>query len=188
MYAGAHALSVRGLPGLRPLALREAHLLGIVRAAWLVGEEPAGETLEGLLIDRFWRAGRPARDLARRKHRIAQAAGTLLRRLHDAGIQVRHLSARDLAIAELPSAELSVLRPDLRIRARPLSPRRRASDLVRLGTFPEGHVGASDLLRALRAYAGGKGGEEAWWERSALGRLRRGILQEHLGVLCREGR
>ena len=111
-----------------------------------------------------------------------------MRSLHDARISPHDLSPQNLLVTrEAPGQErghVSLYLVDLddtHVRG-DLGLAERGRSLVQLGNLPEGHISTTDLLRALRAYAGG---DATLWSRAWIGYLREPLLEEHLRVVVR---
>ena len=184
-YAAGHALRVRGIPTPRVIALREKRRLGFVVESDLYTEHREDSpSIEEHLGREHGGRERAAGDRARSRHRLAAAAGEVIRRLHDAGYSPPGLSPRALLVSGLPgdgnAPRIEVSELD-GARARKRMPKRlRRRSLVQAATFRGAPVSAADLLRAWRAYAG-PGGSRA--SRDEIRRLAREILDGRLRVL-----
>jgi tRNA A-37 threonylcarbamoyl transferase component Bud32 len=190
-YTAGHALRVRGIASPRVIALHERRPLGCVREAHLVTELIPGATrLDRHLMDEYWGKPRLSGPSSRRKHDLARRIGRFVRALHDAKISAGDLSPQNLLVTagaaeETPETGLPPLHlvdlDDVHV-AEDVSLRERGRNLVQLGNLPEGHITTVDLLRALRAYAGG---DERYWNRRWIHELREALLDEHLRVVVR---
>ncbi len=191
-YAMGHGLRVRRIATPRVIALHECRQLGCVREAYLVTELiPRAARLDRFLTDEYRGKRLPPGPSSRRKHDLARLLGRFLRGLHDAKISPRDLSPQNLLVTDRWFEEKSrgegvfplylVDLDDVRV-VEPVSLGERGKNLVQLGNLPEGHITTMDLLRALRAYAGG---DERYWNRRWILELRESLLKEHLRVVMR---
>ena len=189
-YAAGHAFWVHHVPTPQVLALREHRTLGLVRESYLVTEF----VLDALPLDQFlkkeyWGREAPFGDEARARHRLALRVGNLVRKVHSSGFYPHDFSPQNVLVTRQALVEdgsrltgLQLVDLDHLYLWQPLFRRGRRKNLVQLGNLCEGHIGASDRLRALRAYCGGAV-ESPYCHPAWIRELDRRLLLEHRRVL-----
>jgi tRNA A-37 threonylcarbamoyl transferase component Bud32 len=148
-----HALLARGIPTARPLVVSEPRGGWFARDSYLVTERIAGAVDLHEYARRL--ASRTTPDRERRVRQLAQSVGTLIGRMHAAGLSHRDLKANNLIVVER-AGSVDVLMIDLdglRVR-RTVGPATRSRDLGRLATSAEAHrwLTRTARLRLLRSY------------------------------------
>ncbi len=153
-FRRGHALLNRGIATARPAAaLDRRGPAGGLSDTLLITEPVAG----GIPLPDWLKAGPPAS----RRRRVTRHLAHLVRRLHEAGFSHRDLKAPNLLVAPADGdaarpvlVDLDGLRHTGHVGAG-----RRARDLMRLSVALEewGVARATDRLRFLRAYLGGRG-------------------------------
>lgn len=194
-YGGGHALAVRGIATPEIIALREIRRCGFVREAYLVTAFIENAVpLDEHLFSAYWRS-EVTPELARAKHRLAEALGRLVRLLHKGGLYPQDLSPQNVLVrpqallsaspaiapghGEAPTLLLTDL--DHLYLWKPLIERGRRKNLAQIANLPEGHVSTTDLWRGWCAYARD---DAARRDRPFVAGLRRQLLAEHWKVLA----
>ena len=188
-YAAGHAFWVHKIPSPQVLALREHRTVGLVREAFLVTEfVPDSAPLDRFLKERYLGRSAPQGDAARARHRLAERLGRMVREVHRSGFYPHDLSPQNVLVTPQALgteggdlAGLQLVDLDHLYLWQPLLLRGRRKNLVQLGNLCEGHVGASDRLRALRAYCGHR--DSPYWQPHWIRELDRRLLIEHRRVL-----
>lgn len=151
--ARARACAARGVPTPLPLAAGTVRRHGLVEATLLLLPIVPG-AVDGTQL---WDGGRLPRA---RRRALARALGTLVRTLHDAGVDQDDLAPNNFLWREDREPRLLVIDFE-RVRVgRALPAARRALVLARLDRHLAG-ASASDRMRVLRAYGGDE--RRSWW-------------------------
>lgn len=166
-----HALLERGIATARPLAIvvpprRRFGAPTYIAAEWVAGSRNLGEFAASL-------EGDSRQTRRRRVAAVACALGTLLGRMHAAGVSHRDLKAGNLLVTESGGAATpSIIDLDGAALSRRVSFRRRVKNLSRLAESADalGCATLSDRLRFLKAWIEASTEATAWkktWKRIA---------------------
>ncbi len=187
-YKGGHALSIRGIATAQVVALSERRVFGLVREAHLITEWLGDAVpLDQYLLNEYWGTA-PEPAACRRKHRLAEAVGGFVRKVHDCALYPHDLSPQNLlvrpgrldSIDTLESQALYLTDLDHLYLWKPLRKEARLKNLTDIANLPEGHISTADRLRGLKFYARG---DQRFWGHRFIAELRERILREHLKVL-----
>lgn len=152
-------LREKGVPAVRPVAAAVETRKGLLVAHALITEHVPGAID---LAKRLATAGDPARDLPRTRRRLAELLGRHIHRMHLEGFVHRDLFARNVLVSVDEEGDPSLWFCDCR-RGGPPSFRRKAmDDIASLDADLVDRWPATDRLRALKAYAGGKADVHGW--------------------------
>jgi hypothetical protein len=147
----APRIAARGFRPATLLALVETYRWGLPADDYLVSAAVAG----GVPAGSFWLESVEHGPMDARR-RFLRAAGTELRRLHDAGFYSRDANANNFLVCAIPPAPPEFWLIDLETfrEVGHVSHRRRLKNLAQLHNLLRGRVKATDRLRVLSSYLG----------------------------------